>query len=183
MSDPDTTSVPTPEQRRLIEEFGLFHERQGGTRMAGRIAGWLLLCTPPVQSLTAIAAALGVSKGSASEAARLLVQMGIVERVSEPGRRGDWYRTRALPLDRILLVEMATTLRELLDRCLETVPDTDPPQPNHLLMRELHDFQAFLERELPALRDRWRSRRASASDPAPPSPLAGADGAPEQESA
>ena len=183
MSDPDKTSVPTPEQRRLVEEFGLFLEQQGGTRMSGRIAGWLLLCTPPVQSLTAISESLTVSKGAASEAARLLVQMGILERVSEPGRRGDSYRACPQALDRILRVETATALRELLDRCLTTVTDTDPPQPNHILLRDLRDFHAFLERELPALLDRWQRQRANISASSPTTPALSADGAPEQESA
>ncbi len=28
----------TPEQRELIEEFGLLHEQMGGTRMTGRVS-------------------------------------------------------------------------------------------------------------------------------------------------
>jgi hypothetical protein len=151
--------------------------------MSGRIAGWLLLCTPPVQSLTDIAVALGVSKGSASEAARLLVEMGLLERVSEPGRRGDCYRACPQALDRILHAETATAFRQLLDRCVATIPDTTPPQPNHVLLRDLRDFQAFLERELPTLRDKWQSQRASDAASVPNASVPGVAGLPEQESA
>lgn len=151
--------------------------------MAGRIAGWLLLCSPPVQSLTDIVVALGVSKGSASESARLLLQMGILERVSEPGRRGDCYRACPQALDRILRVETATEFRELLDRCLATLPHSGPVQPNHVLLRDLRDFQAFLEREMPALRERWQSERTRAAQSDPHAPASGTAGEPEQESA
>ena len=65
--------------------------------MTGRVSGWLLLSDPPVQSLTEIAEGLGVSKAAVSGAARLLLQSRVVERVSEPGQRGDFYR--ALPAD------------------------------------------------------------------------------------
>ena len=64
----------TTEQRELIEEFGLLQEQMGGTRMTGRVSGWLLLADPPVQSLTEIAEGLGVSKAAVSGAARLLLQ-------------------------------------------------------------------------------------------------------------
>ena len=87
----------TTEQRELIEEFGLLQEQMGGTRMTGRVSGWLLLSDPPVQSLTEIADGLGVSKAAVSGAARLLLQGRFVERVGEPGQRGDFYR--ALPAD------------------------------------------------------------------------------------
>ena len=53
--------------------------------MTGRISAWLLLCDPPVQSLTEIAEGLGVSKAAVSGAARLLLQNHFVERVGEPG--------------------------------------------------------------------------------------------------
>ena len=74
------------EQRRLVEEFGLLYEQMGGTRMAGRVSGYLLMCDPPVQSLTQIAEALGVSKAAVSGAARVLLQFGVVELVGEIGR-------------------------------------------------------------------------------------------------
>ena len=70
-------------QRLLAEEFGLLFEEMGRTRMDGRVAAWLLVADPPVQSLTEIAKALGMSKAAVSSAARDLLHAEMVERVSE----------------------------------------------------------------------------------------------------
>jgi hypothetical protein len=153
----------TPEQRELVEEFGFLHEQMGGTRMTGRISGWLLLCDPPVQSLTEIAEGLGVSKAAVSGAARLLLQSRIVERVGEPGQRGDFYR--ALPADPegILPLDHVRTMHRLIERGLATVAGRDQSQSNYVLMHDLLEFTGFIEAEMPALLERWRARRANES--------------------
>jgi DNA-binding transcriptional regulator GbsR (MarR family) len=158
-----TQAAMSPEQRELIEEFGLLNEEMGGTRMAGRVAGWLLLSDPPVQSLTEIADGLGVSKAAASGAARFLLQGRIIERVSEPGQRGDFYR--ALPADPFGIVPLdhVRTLHRLVERSLDTVADRDQSESNCVLMRDLLGFTAFVEAELPALLARWRERRTATS--------------------
>jgi DNA-binding transcriptional regulator GbsR (MarR family) len=153
----------TPEQRELVEEFGLLHEQMGGTRMTGRVSGWLLLCDPPVQSLTEIAEGLGVSKAAVSGAARLLLQSRIVERVGEPGQRGDFYR--ALPADPegVLPLDHVRTMHRLIERGLRTVASRDQSQSNYALMHDLLEFTAFIEAELPTLLARWRERHANPS--------------------
>jgi predicted transcriptional regulator len=149
------------EQRLLAEEFGLLYEEMGGTRMAGRISAWLLLCEPPVQSLTQIADALGVSKAAVSTTARSLLQAGLVERVSEPGRRGDYYRYAPGHLDSVLRLDSLDTLGRLVHRCLDLVADRDPRQSNYALLSDLSDFLDFLKTEIPGLIERWNARYAS----------------------
>jgi hypothetical protein len=154
----------TQGQRELIEEFGLLYEQMGSTRMCGRVGGWLLLCDPPVQSLTEIAEGLGVSKAAVSGAARLLLQSHVVERVGEPGQRGDFYR--ALPVDasRIMPLDHVHRLNQLLRRGLASVAGRDQAQSNYALMRELLELTAFLEAELPAMLARWREHRTRPTD-------------------
>lgn len=147
------------EARLLAEEFGLLHEELGGTRMAGRVMAWLLLCDPPVQSLTAIAETLGVSKAAVSTAARSLLQSGFVERVSLPGRRGDCYRAVPGHLTDVLHFERVEVFAGLVHRCLDLAVDRDPEQSNVVMLRELGDFLDFLRTELPALTDRWEAAR------------------------
>ena len=139
----------TLEQRLLAEEFGLLYEEMGGTRMAGRVSAWLLLSDPPVQSLTEIAEALGVSKAAVSTAARSLLQAGLIERVSEPGRRGDSYRSLAGHMDAVLHLDRIQALARLIQRCLQLVADKDQGQSNYELLHELSDFLGFLETEIP----------------------------------
>ena len=151
----------TREQRLLVEEFGLLYEELGGTRMAGRVAAWLLLSDPPVQSLTDIAGALGVSKAAVSTAARSLLQAGHVERVSKAGRRGDYYRSRGTRNDAVLQLDHIQAMGRLVHRCLQLVADKDQTQSNYALLHEMGEFLDFLETEVPGLVERWQTVRAA----------------------
>jgi hypothetical protein len=161
------TEAMTQAQRELIEEFGLLYEQMGSTRMCGRVGAWLLLCDPPVQSLTEIAEGLGVSKAAVSGAARLLLLNHVVERVGEPGQRGDFYR--ALPVDAEGLVptDHVRTLSGLLRRAIASVAERDQTQSNYALMHELLELAVFIEAELPELLARWRERRSGAAPATP----------------
>ena len=75
---------------RFIERMGMFVEADGMPRIAGRIFGFLLLQPGPC-SLDDMADALGVSKASISTDARLLEQLGLLQRTARPGDRRDYY--------------------------------------------------------------------------------------------
>jgi len=164
----------TKEQRELIEEFGLLQEQMGGTRMTGRVSGWLLLSSPPVQSLTEIAEGLGVSKAAVSGAARQLLQNRFVERVGEPGQRGDFYRALTADPEVIIPLDHVRTMHRLIQRGLQTVAGRDQSRTDYAPMRDLLEFTAFIKAELPELLARWRARRATAA----PHEAAGAGGDP-----
>ena len=151
----------TTEQRELIEEFGLLQEQMGGTRMTGRVSGWLLLADPPVQSLTEIADGLGVSKAAVSGAARQLLQNRFVERVGEPGPRGDFYRSLTAAPEVIIPLDHVHTMHRLIERGLQTVAGRDQSHTDYAPMRDLLEFTAFIEAELPELLARWRERRSA----------------------
>ena len=129
--------------------------------MAGRVTAWLLLSEPPVQSLTEIAEGLDVSKAAVSTAARSLLQAGLVERVSEPGRRGDCYRSVAGHMDAVLHLDRIEALGRLVQRCLRLVADKDQAQSNYVQLHELSDFLSFLESEIPGLMGRWQALHAA----------------------
>jgi DNA-binding transcriptional regulator GbsR (MarR family) len=76
---------------RFTDRMGQIFEAEGRPRIAGRIFGWLLVSDQP-RSLDQIAVSLGVSKASASTNARMLADMGVLERVSLPADRHDYYR-------------------------------------------------------------------------------------------
>jgi DNA-binding transcriptional regulator GbsR (MarR family) len=75
----------------FTERMGRALEGDGLPRIAGRIFG-LLLVSEDARSLDDLACELGVSKGSVSTDARLLEQRGVLERMSRPGDRRDYYR-------------------------------------------------------------------------------------------
>lgn len=80
-----------PHRDRFVEQMGLVAEADGMPRIAGRVFGHLLLAERPC-SLDELAGALGVSKASVSTDARLLSDRRLVERVSQPGDRRDYYQ-------------------------------------------------------------------------------------------
>jgi DNA-binding transcriptional regulator GbsR (MarR family) len=71
--------------------MGLALEADGLPRIAGRIFG-LLLVSEDARSLDDMAGELKVSKGSVSTNARMLEQRAVLERISRPGDRRDYYR-------------------------------------------------------------------------------------------
>ncbi|HYC31846.1 MAG TPA: MarR family transcriptional regulator [Gemmatimonadales bacterium] len=83
-----TTELATVD---FVERLGRMLESDGYPRIAGRLFGALLLASEEA-SLDDLASALDVSKASVSINARLLEERGIVERVSHPGDRRDFYR-------------------------------------------------------------------------------------------
>jgi DNA-binding transcriptional regulator GbsR (MarR family) len=146
----------TAAELQYVEEVALGFERQGLFRMAGRVLGWLLICDPPEQTFGQLAEVLQASKGSISAAMRFLVPAGLVERVSRPGERRDYYRCRPgawadLARDQSRLYD---EFRKLAQRGLELLADT--PAARRERLQDMHDFYAWLEREMPALWERWR---------------------------
>ena len=86
--------------REFIERMGLVAEEQGIPRIGGRMLGYLLL-QKEQKSLEQIAEDLQVSKASVSLNARCLERLGVVEKVSSPGDRRDYYRIVERPWERI----------------------------------------------------------------------------------
>ncbi len=83
------------ERQRFIEDFEVLFEDLGGGRMVGRILGLLMVADPPYLSAEEIANALDASRGSISQATRVLVQLGMVRRFTRPGERRDFFELRA----------------------------------------------------------------------------------------
>jgi DNA-binding transcriptional regulator GbsR (MarR family) len=146
----------TAAELQYVEEVALGFERQGLFRMAGRVLGWLLICDPPEQTFGQLAEVLQASKGSISAAMKFLVPAGLVERVSRPGERRDYYRCRPgawadLARDQSRLYD---EFRKLAQRGLELLADA--PAARRERLQGMHDLYAWLEREMPALWERWR---------------------------
>jgi DNA-binding transcriptional regulator GbsR (MarR family) len=144
------------EQQRYVEDFGLFFERFGLSRMVGRVLG-VLLIRPPERSAEELADMLRASRGSISQATRSLVQMGLVQRLTKPGERRDYFRVRQGTWMELTRQQMSatTTLREIAERGLELLDPGDPEARRSL--EEMRNFYAFWERELPVALERWEN--------------------------
>jgi DNA-binding MarR family transcriptional regulator len=143
-----------------IEEFGLFFEQFGSPRTAGRILGWLLVCEPPHQTMDELAEVLQVSKSSISTASRMLIQTGLVSKVSFPGERKDFYRISEDAWLRGWSAKnsQTTAMRQLAERGLTLLADDSLSRRARL--QTMHDLYEFLEAELPKLTERWLKERS-----------------------
>lgn len=81
---------------RFIEKHALLMEADGLPRIAGRLAGLFLVEGGPI-SFSELADRLQASRGSVSTNTRLLVERGIIERVSLPGERQDYFQLATRP--------------------------------------------------------------------------------------
>jgi len=146
------------EKMQFAEEMGIFFEKVGFPRMAGRIWGWLLICDPPEQTAAQIAEALQASRGSVSTMTRLLRLWG-VERIGMPGTRGGFYRIQAGAFVCLLRTEMQmfSEIRQLSERGLDVLKN-EPPKARARLM-EGRDLFTFVEKEYPLLIDKWQQQK------------------------
>ena len=80
----------------FVERLALTLEGDGFPRIAGRIFG-LLIISENESSLDDLAASLGASKASVSVNTRMLEDKGLIERVSRPGDRRDYYKISTDP--------------------------------------------------------------------------------------
>jgi DNA-binding transcriptional regulator GbsR (MarR family) len=153
------------ERIHFVEEVGLMFELVGFPRMSGRILGWLLIADPPQQSTTDLVEVLQASKGSISTMTRLLIQIGLIERVSLPGKRRDYFQIKPHAWSQLTKQRIAqiTTFRQLAEKGLTLLDEASTESKARL--QEMHDIHAFWERELPLLDERWeqeqRHRRAA----------------------
>jgi DNA-binding transcriptional regulator GbsR (MarR family) len=154
------TDESTSEKTQFVEEMGLMFESVGLPRMAGRIFGWLLISSPQQQSSSDLAERLQASKGSISSMTRLLIQLSLIERVSLPGDRRDYFQIKPNSWSHMTEQRLAqiTAFRKLAEKGLELLKGYPPQLQNRL--QEMHDIHAFWERELPILNQRWEQEQA-----------------------
>lgn len=144
------------EEKQFAEEVGIVFEQTGMPRMAGRILGWLLISDPPHQSTEQLTKALIASKGSVSTMTRLLIQLGLIERISLPGIRRDYFRLRSDAWQHMIgrgLTGEIRMVRQLAEHGLGLLSDKTLVTKKWL--EEMLDVYTFLEHEFPTLLERW----------------------------
>ncbi|MCY3708053.1 MAG: hypothetical protein OXG26_04085 [Caldilineaceae bacterium] len=166
---PLTTEAASPmkDMHEYVESFGLFWEQAGLPRMTGRILSWLLICDPPHQTMHQLTEALQASKSSISTGTRMLIRMGIIERISLPGQRRDHYRIVPDFWSRVLeeKARQFTEFRLLAEKGLLLLESASPARRQRL--EEMRDLYTFMEREYPLVLDHWRAHRAAQLRPVP----------------
>jgi DNA-binding transcriptional regulator GbsR (MarR family) len=152
-------------KKLFAEEMGLMFESMGLPRMAGRLLGWLLVCEPPHQSMSELTGALSASKASISNTTRMLIEMGLIERISLPDYRHDHYRIKSGAWYQIVKRRAAqiAIIRRLAERGLALVEGEEPALKSRLA--EMHDMYAFFEQQIPVLLECWQKQRQVDQEP------------------
>jgi len=154
------------EEKQFVEEVGIVFEQTGLPRMAGRILGWLFISDPPHQSTDQLTQALIASKGSISTMTRLLIQIGLIERLSLPGVRHDYFRLRPDAWHHMIrrgLEDEIRMVRQLSERGLELL--TDKTLLTRKWLEEMRDVYTFLDREFPTLLEKWEKEHQKGGSP------------------
>lgn len=110
-------------RERFIEQMGLVTQAEGLPRIAGRLMG-LMMFDGREYSFSELADELKISRGSVSANTRLLEEKGVIERVSKPGERQDYFRLAGNPLETLLrnLERKALRARAVIAETIDALP-------------------------------------------------------------
>jgi DNA-binding transcriptional regulator GbsR (MarR family) len=139
----------------FVERVGRWWESLSGSRTAGRILGWLMICEPPHQSSADLVEALSISAGSVSTLIRQLEMIDLVERVTFPGDRSTYFQLPKNVWSKMMWGEQAR-IREMA----RLGDDAADVMPSHRTDRitELAVIAEFFEEEWPGLMERLARR-------------------------
>lgn len=142
----------------FVERMGLTLEADGLPRIAGRIFG-LLLVSEDALSLDELAANLGVSKASVSTNARLLEHRGVLERISRPADRRDYYRVLPDLFSQTMAQRIARW--ERFHSAIAAARTSLPIRSREVLDRleEFEEAYAYMSRTIREALAQWRNSR------------------------
>jgi len=142
-------------EQRFVEEMARLLTPWGVPPVAARLFGYLLLCPGPA-SLDQITEDLGISKSSASMAARLLESYTLARRHSEPGTKRALY---AATDDYETMIRQQNRLLEALAGQLDIGADIAASKAVSIRLQEMADFYLTMRNAMEDAVNRWKRRR------------------------
>lgn len=154
-SKPPLGSMPGLSQ--FIENMGLHYEAYDVPRIGGRILGLLMITLDPMTS-EEMSEVLQVSRSSISTNLRTLQMAGLVEQVTVPGDRRDyyvfseeaWLRTLEMRLEQVL------SMKEAAEEGIESLEANHPARRR---MKEMLAWTAMVQSAYERMSREWQSRR------------------------
>ncbi|MEO3758115.1 MarR family transcriptional regulator [Mycobacterium sp. B14F4] len=147
-----------PDPLDAAEALALVLSSHGLQRMTSRVLAALLFTEQSTMTAGELADRLGASAGAISGAVKMLISVGLVERVPAPGSRRDHYRLRD-DAWAVLYTTQNTILAAIQQAAADGIAATSPGSAAHHRLTEMRDFYSFLLTELPAVIDRWKQTR------------------------
>lgn len=141
-----------------VENVGRFFSNQYGLApVVGRLAGWLLICEPPQQTIDEIAAALHASRSAVSGGASILEKQSWIVRTRAAGERADRVAMNPRTWEASLASPEFSELAELANEGLTALEGDSSTRSARL--REMAAFGEFLRDRLPELAAEWIAHR------------------------
>lgn len=147
------------DQKELIEEAGVFMEKQGMQPAPARVIALLLVSEEPELSFDQIKDTLQLSKSAVSNAINTLLDKGTIDYITKTGDRKRYFRDRVVNWKEDVIKGFDTVKHQsdLFKRILKQRPG-DTVQFNNKL-KEVIDFMDFLGARLPELFQEWEEKR------------------------
>lgn len=142
-------------ERRFVEDVARLLIPWGVPPVAARLYGHLLLCPRPV-SLDQITEDLGISKSSASVAARLLESYTLAHRHSEPGTKRALY---AVADDYEAMIRQQNRLLDALAEQLNAGAGIIPSREVNARLEEMAEFYRVMRGAMEDAMSRWKRGR------------------------
>jgi predicted transcriptional regulator len=145
----------------FADRLGRFFEKYGLPRMAGRVMGFLVTCSPAEQTFDEIVEAVAASRSSVSVATQLLLRLELIERFGVPDDRRDRYRLRDEAWTTMLRQDIASALelKQLAEGGLSGLRGA--PRTQTARLRQMREFYTFLGESLEPLLAAWERQRKS----------------------
>jgi DNA-binding transcriptional regulator GbsR (MarR family) len=151
-----STKPPGKGKQRFVDDVARLLVPWGVPPVAARLYGYLLLCPHPV-SLDQITKELGVSKSSASVAARLLESYTLARRHREPGTKRALY---AVADDYEAMIRQQNRLLDALAAQLNAGVQTVTSREVRARLEEMADFYRVMRGAMEDAMSRWKRRRS-----------------------
>jgi DNA-binding transcriptional regulator GbsR (MarR family) len=149
------SNKPRKDERRFVEDVARLLMPWGVPPVAARLYGYLLLCPRPV-SLDQITGDLGISKSSASVAARLLESYTLARRHSEPGTKRALY---AVADDYEAMIQQQNRLLDALAQQLNAGAGIVPSKEVNARLEEMAEFYRVMRGAMEDAMRHWKRGR------------------------
>lgn len=148
---------------QFVENMGLHYEDDGLPRIAGRIIGLLLVSPRPISS-EEMAETLQVSRSSISTNLRTLLFADLIDKVSLPGERVDYYTVSPETWQKALELRLASflPLRETAQEGLENLNENHPGRQR---LEEMIEWVNMVEMVIQELNQKWQSHLEASARP------------------
>jgi DNA-binding transcriptional regulator GbsR (MarR family) len=152
---PNMSNREYKHEHRFVEDVARLLTPWGVPPVAARLYGHLLLCSRPL-SLDQITEDLGISKSSASVAARLLESYRLAHRHSEPGTKRALY---AVADDYHAMIQQQNRLLDALSEQLTAGTEIAASKAVSARLEEMADFYRVMRSAMEDAMSRWNRRR------------------------